>query len=106
MEYEKAIKRNFKSNSLHRINLETIEFDSKLDRQKTNNLARQALTQANSTALPKNHKKRIQIIDVLYRLALQNKDYYAALVNLEDIMEIKKELYGEDSPEYHYTVPF
>ena len=101
VEYEKAIKRNFKSNSLHRINLETIEFDSKLDRQKTNNLARQALTQANSTALPKNHKKRIQIIDVLYRLALQNKDYYAALVNLEDIMEIKKELYGEDSPEYH-----
>ncbi|MEM8565446.1 MAG: CHAT domain-containing protein [Bacteroidota bacterium] len=101
VEYEKAIKRNFKSNSLYRINLATIEFDSKLDKQRTKNLASEATTQANSTALPKYHKKRVQIIDVLYRLALQNNDYYSALANLEDIIEIKKELYGEDSPEYH-----
>ncbi len=101
IEYEKAIRKNFKSSSLHRINLETVEFDSKLNRERTRNLASHAATQANNPGLPKNHRKRIQIIDILYRLALQNSDYYAAEKNLSDILEIKKALYGEDSPEYH-----
>ncbi|WP_185154152.1 CHAT domain-containing protein [Fulvivirga sp. M361] len=101
IEYEKAIKKNFKRNSIHYINLETIEFDAKLDKEKTNNLASKAAVQANSNALPKYHKKRIQILDFLYRLALQEKNYNAASANLNDILEIKKELYGDDSPEYH-----
>lgn len=103
IEYEKAIKRNFKRNSLHYINLETVEFDSRLSKAKTRNLESKAAIQANNSALPPYHQKRIDIIDFLYRLALQNKNYVAAETNLNDILEIKKHLYGQESPEYHLT---
>ncbi len=101
IEYEKAIKRNFKSSSLHYVNLETVEFDARLDKEKTRNLESKAAIQANNSALPQYHKKRIDIIDFLFRLALQNKNYAAAEKNLGDILDIKKVLYGEESPEYH-----
>lgn len=102
IEYEKAIKRNFKRTSIHYINLETIEFDSKLDREKTKNLANKAYALvAGNLALPHDHPKTIQIIDFLYRLALQDENFSAAETNLKDILKIKQKLYGDTSPEYH-----
>ena len=102
VEYEKAIKRNFPRTSLHYLNLETIEFDSKLAHDKTKNLEDKAVAILTTVkALPKNHRKTLDILDFLYRLALQKQSYAAAEQNLSDIIEIKKNLYGEQSPEYH-----
>ncbi|ELR68159.1 hypothetical protein C900_00735 [Fulvivirga imtechensis AK7] len=102
IEYEKAIKRNFGRTSLHYLNLETIEFDSKLVKDRTRNLETKASTILSSTrALPRNHKKTVAILDFLYRLELQNQNFLSAEKHLADIIEIKKALYGEDSPEYH-----
>ena len=102
LEYEKAIKRNFKRSSLHYINLETIEFDSKLARNNTRNLATKAASIVNNTQnLPKTHEKTIEVLEFLYHLALQQENYPAAEQNLSEILEIKAQLYGENSPEYH-----
>lgn len=102
VEYEKAIKRNFAKTSLHYLNLETIEFDSKLVKERTKNLETQAYAILASTrALPRNHKKTIDILDFLYRLTRQDQNFMGAEKNLADIIEIKKTLYGENSPEYH-----
>lgn len=104
LEYEKAIKRNFKRTSIHYINLETIEFDSKLDRDKTKNLATKAYAiVAGNPGLPHDYPKTIQIIEFLYRLALQEENFSAAETNLKDILKIKETLYGPESPEYHLS---
>ena len=103
-EYERAIKKNFKKTSLHYINLETIEFDSKLTKDKTKNIGSEAAAILASTrALPADHEKRISLLRFLYNLAIQKRDYVDAESYLTEILSIKKNLYGEDSPEYHLT---
>ncbi|MTI22990.1 CHAT domain-containing protein [Fulvivirga sp. RKSG066] len=104
VEYEKAIKRNFKKTSLHNINLETIEFDSDLSKGKTGKIeskANQIL--ASTRSLPKHHAKTMELYDVLYRVSLQKQNFIIAEKYLTDIIEIKKVLYGEESPEYHLS---
>lgn len=104
VEYEKAIKRNFKKTSLHYINLETIEFDSELVKDRTKNIETEVNSiLATTRALPKNHEKTIQLLDVLYRLALQKQNYSSAEKYLSSIIETKKNLYGDNSPEYHLS---
>lgn len=101
-EYEKAIKRNFRKTSLHYLNLETIEFDSKLTKDKTRNLEAEANAILTTTrALPKYHKKRISLLEFLYRLDIQSRKFNSAEQNLAEILEIEKNLYGENSPVYH-----
>ena len=101
-EYEKAIKRNFRKTSLHYLNLETIEFDSKLTKDKTRNLEAEANAILTTTsALPKYHKKRISMLEFLYRLDIQSRKFASAETNLLEILDIEKNLYGENSPIYH-----
>jgi len=102
VEYEKAIKRNFKKTSLHYINLETIEFDSELVKDKTRKIESEVNSILASTrALPKYHEKTIELLDVLYRLSLQKQNFSSAEKYLSEVIDIKKVLYGENSPEYH-----
>lgn len=102
VEYEKAIKRNFKRTSLHYINLETIEFDAQLTKDRTKNLGAQAnAILASTKSLPKNHEKTVSVLEFLYRLDIQNRNFNKAQEHLEEIVEIKKNLYGEESPVYH-----
>jgi hypothetical protein len=104
LEYEKAIKKNFKKTSLHYINLETIEFDAKLTKDKTTNIGTQASTiLATTRALPANHEKRISLLEFLYKLDIQKQQFANAEKTLLEIIEIKKNLYGEDAPVYHLT---
>ncbi|MEQ8926205.1 MAG: tetratricopeptide repeat protein, partial [Fulvivirga sp.] len=102
IEYEKAIKRNFRKTSLHYLNLETIEFDSKLTKDRTRNLEAEANAILSTTrALPKYHQKRITLLEFLYRLDIQKRNFTHAEENLREILEIEKNLYGEESPAYH-----
>jgi CHAT domain-containing protein len=102
-EYEKAIKKNFdKKNSIHYVNLQTVEFDAKLDKEKTKDLESKAIAiLVNNQAMPKYHQKRIDLLEFLHVLALGNRSYGNAEAYLAQIVEIKKVLYGELSPEYH-----
>jgi CHAT domain-containing protein/tetratricopeptide (TPR) repeat protein len=102
-EYEKAIKKNFdKKNSIHYVNLQTVEFDAKLDKDKTKDLESKAISiLVNNQAMPKYHQKRIELLEFLHVLALGNRSFSNAEAYLTQIVDIKKELYGELSPEYH-----
>ncbi|MDX1627214.1 MAG: CHAT domain-containing protein [Fulvivirga sp.] len=102
VEYERAIKRNFRKTSLHYINLETIEFDKELVKDQTTQIEAEVnKILATTRALPENHAKTLQLMDVLYRLALQKQNFSNAELYLSKIININKNLYGEDSPEYH-----
>jgi len=100
-EYEKVIEKNFTKSSVARINLDAVEFDSQLNRDRTRHLESDAIAIINSQALPKNYKTTERILQFLYEVAQKEKKYQNAEQYLTQITEIKKELCGENSPQYH-----
>ncbi len=102
VEYKRSIEKNFKKNSLHYINLETLDFNSKLERDRTKDLENSAnAILANTQTLPTNHKKTIQVLDFLYRIAIKDRNFSNGERYLNNMVEIQKDLYGDDAPKYH-----
>jgi tetratricopeptide (TPR) repeat protein len=102
-EYEKILSKYFSRNSIVHANLSAIEFSAKLHKDKTRNLQSGALTMLNSKAIPKNYRTTERILEFLAEVAMTEKQYTNAESYLKQITEIKKELYGEASPEYHLS---
>lgn len=100
-EYEKNIDKYFLRSSLIHINLQAIEFDSKLERDKTRDLEKDALAVINSELLPKNYRTTERILNFLHEVSQKQRKYESAEKYLTQVTEIRKELYGETSPEYH-----
>ncbi len=98
LEYEKLLKK-FPSGSVLRTNMQAVEFDSKMEQDKTKNLESSALSVLNS--LPKFYKTTGQIVQFLYEVTIKEKRYASAETYLNQLASIKKELCGENSPEYH-----
>ncbi|MBL7856689.1 MAG: CHAT domain-containing protein [Cyclobacteriaceae bacterium] len=101
LEYEKVINKYYPKTSLHRINLRAVEFDSKLSKDKTKDLENDALGVLNSKSLPKNYKTTAKVLEFLYTIAVSEKRYTNAESYLNQLADIKRELCGENSPEYH-----
>ncbi|SKC49617.1 CHAT domain-containing protein [Ohtaekwangia koreensis] len=99
LEYEKVLDKSFPKTSIHRENEQAVEFTSKMSRDKTKNLEAQALDVLKK--LPKNYITSARTVEFLYDVSLREKRYTAAESYLNQLTEIKKELYGENSPEYH-----
>lgn len=105
VEYERVIKKYFKSTSMHAINLEVVEMNSKLDKAKTKNLEAKTLALLSDTdALPQYHPKRIEILDFLYRVAVDEQRYSDAEGYLTQTLEQKEVLYGKETVEYHLSL--
>ena len=100
-EYEKVIDKYFSRSSLIHINLQAVEFDSKLERDKTKDLEKDALAVVNSEFLPKNYRTTERILNFLHDVSQKQQKYENAEKYLSQVTEIRKELYGENSPEYH-----
>jgi len=101
LEYERMIDKYYPKNSLHQINLKAVEFDSKLARDKTNNLENDAVTVIASKTLPQYYRTRSRILEFLYDVAITERRYGNAEAYLNQLLAIKKELCGENSPEFH-----
>lgn len=102
LEYEKMIKSNYKEGSIYPVRLKAIEYDSKLSKDKTKNLEKDANALiANTKALPKNNIVTAEVLDFLAGLAIYQKNYANAENYLKTIIEIKTDLFGEDAPETH-----
>ena len=101
LEYEKMIDKSFPRESLVRINLKAVEYDSKFQRDKTKDLETDAIALLNSKSLPKNYSTTERTLNFLHEVALHEKRYTNAENYLTQIVEIRKELCGENSPEYH-----
>ncbi|MBL7842137.1 MAG: CHAT domain-containing protein [Cyclobacteriaceae bacterium] len=100
-EYDRMLGKYFNKSSLMNVNLKAIEFNSKLKKDKTKSLEADATTVLNSANLPQNYKTRIRTLEFLADLSVQLKRYPMVEKYLNDIIEIKKELYGENTVEYH-----
>ncbi len=105
LEYEKMIRSNYKEGSIYPVRLKAIEFDSKLSKDKTKNLEKDANALiANTKALPKNNIVTVEVLEFLTGLALYQKNYGNAERYLKTIIEIKSDLFGEDTPETHLAI--
>jgi CHAT domain-containing protein len=100
-EYEKNLKKYYSRTSLMVINMKAVEFDAKLAKDQTKTIESDALSIINSKSLPRHHKTTVRILEFLYEMSLQTKRYNAAENYLTQVVEIKKELYGEESTEYN-----
>jgi len=103
LEYEKMIDKYYPKASLHQVNLKAVEFDSKLSRDRTRNLENEAVTVIASKALPKYYRTRIRILEFLYQVAITEQRYGNAEAYVNQLSDIKKELCGENSPEFHLS---
>jgi len=102
LEFEKMINGNFAKGSIYSARLKAVDFDSRMNKDKTRNLENDAINMlSNTPGLPKNNITTIEINDFLYDLALQEKKYPNAEKYLSDIVAIKSELYGTNAPETH-----
>ncbi|MDL5048845.1 tetratricopeptide repeat protein [Oscillatoria amoena NRMC-F 0135] len=102
-EYDRMLGKYFGKSSLLNINLKAIEFNSKLEKDKTRNLDNDAQTVLGSPSLPKWHKTRVSTLEFVYDLSIQLRRYPNAETYLNQIVEQKAELYGDQSPEYHLS---
>jgi len=102
LEYEKMINKNYKANSIYHVRLKAVEFDARLDKNKTTTLEADANRLiANTTSLPRNNMVTANVTEFLYGLAINKKNYTNAERYLNDIIEIKSALFGEEAPEVH-----
>jgi CHAT domain-containing protein len=102
-EYERMLTKYFTKESVLRINLKAIEFDSRLQRDRTGSIESDALSTLTSKSLPRNHPTSVRILEFLYSVSLQSKKYNAAESYLIQMNDVKKELYGENAPMYHLS---
>lgn len=103
LEYDKVIDKNYPKTSVHKINMRAVEFNAKLSRDKTKDLEREALNVLAAKSLPRNYKTNLVILDFLYDIAVAEKRFSNAEGYLNQIAEMKKELCGENSVEYHLS---
>lgn len=102
LEYEKMIAKNYDSKSIYNIRLKAVEYDAKMDKDRTKNLETQANNLVSNTAsLPRNNMVTVNVIDFLYGLSVYKKNYQNAEKYLNDIIEIKSVLFGAETPETH-----
>lgn len=102
LEYEKMINKNYKPSSIYRARLKAVEFDARLDKDKTQTLELEANNLiANTTTLPRNNMVTVNVTEFLYGLAIFKKNYVNAERYLGDIIDIKTALLGADAPEVH-----
>jgi CHAT domain-containing protein len=101
VEYQKMLNKFFPKGSVMHANLNAIAFTAKLINDRTRNLEGQALGMLNSKSVPKNYRTTERILSFLTGVALANKNYTNCESYHNQLIEIKKELYGETSPEYH-----
>lgn len=101
-EYEKVVNKEFPDKSIYTVRAKAVEFDSKLEAQKTKNLEKNALALiTNSPTLPRNNITTAEVLDFLAVLSIREKNYANAEKYLQDIVGIKSDLFGEAAPEAH-----
>ncbi len=101
-EYEKMIKKEFPPKSIFQVRLKAVEFDTKLNDEKTKDLENAANTVIyNTPSLPHNNILTADMLDFLTSLGIQEKKYANCEGYLKEIINIKTDLYGVNAPEMH-----
>ncbi|MEM8893458.1 MAG: tetratricopeptide repeat protein, partial [Bacteroidota bacterium] len=90
--------------SFYSMSDELVKFDNRVEEQDLDGLSSDlsAVLRRKST-LPTNHYRRIELLEIGYRVAILSNKLQNAQNYLNAILNIQKELVGEDAPAYHLT---
>ncbi|MEO9966884.1 MAG: CHAT domain-containing tetratricopeptide repeat protein [Reichenbachiella sp.] len=102
-EFKKVIKQYYDKNSLNSLMLETIDYDVLLGGKDVGLENEVAEILGAESVIPKNHHKRIDMLEFANSVAVINGRHDNSYQYLTQILEIKKNLYGEESPAYNLT---
>lgn len=102
-DFRVTVKKYYGSNSINGIILNTLEYDA-LSGGRDRGLETKVMKfLSTDNIIPEFHSKRIDLLEFAYKVALIHGRNDNSYNYLQKILEIKKELYGEDSPEYSLT---
>ncbi len=102
--FASTLKKSFDKGSVNRLVLESLKYEFDRDDQKIRKLEKEIVqTLVNSPELPKNHPKRVELLEFAYDIGKLNKNYKGIQEYLDQILEIKANLYGSDAPQYHFS---
>ncbi len=102
LDLEKLVKGNFQSSSIHVVRAEALEMHPTLTKESSMQLERKSLQLlSNSNSLPQANRTAIEILEFLYALAIQKRDYSGGEKYRSQIVEINKDLVGDNTPKYH-----
>ena len=103
LEYQKLLNKFFPKNSVTHAKLSAIQFTAKLHADRTRNLEAQALAMLNSKAVPRNYVTSERILTFLTEVAIANRNYTNAESYYKQVIDINRELYGENTQEFHLS---
>lgn len=102
LDFEKLVKGNFQSSSIHVVRAEALEMHPTLTKESSIQLERKALQLlSNSNSLPQANRTTVEILEFLYALSIQKRDYAGGEKYLGQIVDITKDLAGDNTPVYH-----
>lgn len=102
-EYEKTLSKSFPKNSIYTLNKEMLELKFLINDQKLSGVENRLISLEGNPLLPKNHQKRIDILELTNTIALLGGKHKNTESYQKSIAKIKLEIYGIDAPEYHLT---
>lgn len=102
-EFKKVIKQYYEKNSLNSVMLETLDYDVLLGGKDVGLEDEVAVLLGGESVIPKYHAKRIELLEFANSVAVINGRHQNSHSYLTAILDIKKELYGEESPSYNLS---
>lgn len=103
-EFKKTVKKYYGRRSINGIILETLDYDVLSGNQRAKGLEEDVNEiLASEEIIPKYHPKRIEFLEFANKVALLHGSHENSYNYLSEILDIKAELYGEESPEYNLT---
>ncbi|MGL1889423.1 MAG: CHAT domain-containing protein [Reichenbachiella sp.] len=101
--FKKTIKSAYGKNSMNSLMLKTLKYDVLMGGRDVGLENQVSKMLGEESLIPKYHPKRIEMLEFANKIAVINNRTDNSYQYLKEILKIKKELYGEASPEYNLT---
>ena len=102
--FEKTARKYYGRMNYHYLRLAFVQLEGDYRNERFRNLEQNTIKLLRATTVvPLDHPARIQWFDFGHRVAIVNEDYPRAYDYLQRSLELKAEIYGTESPEYHMT---
>ncbi|MFY0652721.1 MAG: CHAT domain-containing protein [Cyclobacteriaceae bacterium] len=102
-QFKATIKKHYGKNSINGLILKTLDYDVLAGGRDRGLETKVMQFLATDNIIPKIHPRRVAFLEFANKIALINGRNENSYNYLQEILELKKELYGEDSPEYSLT---
>ncbi len=102
-EFKKTVRSLFPKNSVHTIAEDLRNVYFRLEDENIRVLEERINRLLANKVIPENHKIRIELLDFANDIALLSGEHKNTETYQKQILDIKKVLYGEESPEYHMS---